>query len=120
MLRKIIVSLSVIALVVILFFVNFTTPTEIGPFGVLIFFLAVYLFVLGLSLVLISLLRAILKGKKRNKKLDYAYAVVFAFGPIMILLMRAFEILSWWTIIVPIIFVLLGCFLVKKRFGVVK
>ena len=62
MLRKIIISLSVIALVVILFFVNFTTPTEIGPFGVLIFFLAVYLFILGLSLVLISLLRAILKG----------------------------------------------------------
>lgn len=120
MLKKLMIFLSVIALVVILLFVNYTTPTEIGPFGVLIFFLAVYLFVFGLSLILISLLRAILKGKNRNKRLDYAYAVVFAFGPIMALLMRAFEILSWWTIAIPAVFVLLGCFLVKKRFGVVK
>ncbi len=120
MLRKLLAFLSIFALVVILVFVNYTTPTEIGPFGVLVFFMSLYIFLFGVSLCIVSILRFILKGKRKNKKLDYYYAVIFAFGPIILLLMRAFDVSSLMSVAITILFVFLGCFLIKKKVNVVE
>lgn len=120
MLKKIVLFLSILALVAILYFVNFTTPSEIGPFGVLVFFIMLYVLLFGLFFCLVSVIRFVLKGKKRSKKLDYLYAVIIAFGPIMLLLMRAFGVFNLATVAISILFVILGCFLVKNKLNVVE
>ena len=118
--KVIVALLGFFSAVVLLSFVYFLTPSEAGPFGVLVFFTLVYLFLFCVFFYVISFVRFLLIGKERNKKMDSYYTAVFAFGPIMILLMRSFGFMNVWTIIGSIIFVILGCFLVKKRFSMLK
>ena len=118
--KKYIVLLSVLSLILIMLFLNYTSPSEIGPFGVLLFFLALYIFLFGVSFLIVCLTRLILKGKRRSKKLDYFYSVILAFGPIILLFMRAFEMFNLGSVAMAILFVLLGCFLVKKKVNVVE
>ena len=118
--KKYILLISVLSLISIMFFLNYTSPSEIGPFGVLLFFLALYVFLFGVSFLLVCLMRVILKGRKRSKKLDYLYSVMLAFGPIILLLMRAFEMFNLGSVAMAVLFVVLGCFLVKKKVNVVE
>ena len=113
--NRFIVTFSIIGLAALFIMLNFTSPTEIGPFGVLLFFTTLYgtLFCL-ISLVMQIFLRlAYNRENFRNK--DYLYAAVMAFGPIMLLMARSFGAINLWTVSLIIIFVFLGEFLVAKR-----
>lgn len=118
--KKYVLFLGVLSLILMLFFLNYTSPSEIGPLGVLIFFVALYVFLFGLFYFLVCIIRAVLKGKKRSKRLDFFYSVILAFGPIILLLMRAFEIFNIGSVLIAILFVFLGCFLVKKKINMVE
>lgn len=109
-----------ISLVVILAILNFTNPSDAGPLGILFLFLMIYLLGFSVAAFFISLYRKMSQGKENTEKRDYFYAVVIGFGPIILLLMRAFGVLNIWTVFSAIFFVFLGCFLVKNRFSVVK
>ena len=113
--NRFVVAISIIGLAALFIMLNFTSPTEIGPFGVLLFFTTLYatLFCL-ISLVMQIFLRlAYNRETFRNK--DYLYAAVMAFGPIMLLMARSFGAINLWTISLIVIFVFLGEFLVAKR-----
>ena len=112
---RIVTILSLVALIVILAMLNFTTPVDVGPLGVLVFFVAVYLLMLGITIAVIKLFRKILKKRGKLDNKGYLYAGAIAFGPIILLLMRAINTNSWLSIFAAIIFVGLACFLVKKR-----
>lgn len=94
---------------------NFTSPTEIGPFGVLLFFTTVYVVVFGfICMAMWAFYRLALKRRGfRNK--DYLYAAVAGFAPIMLLMARAFGAISLWTVTLMVMFVALAEFLVYKR-----
>jgi len=91
---------------------NFTTPTEVGPLGVLLFFTTFYVIMFGVSSFLVSIFLKI-KGKKMKGK-GYTYAGVVAFAPVILLLLRSFVGFSVYSVLVAIMFVGLGCFLVYK------
>ena len=113
--NRIIYCLSIIGLAVLLILLNFTSPTEIGPFGVLLFFTTVYLVCFGITtLIYQSFLRIALK-KHTYKNKDYLYTAVFAFGPIMLLMARSFGAISLWTVSLIVIFLTLAEFLVYKK-----
>ncbi|MBQ6510917.1 hypothetical protein IJI94_03055 [Candidatus Saccharibacteria bacterium] len=108
-------ALGLIALVILLIMLNFTTPTTVGPFGVLVFFTTVYLLFFCVFLGLWRIFRRIL-GKKGNlKRKDYISVGVTAFAPIMLLLMQSMGSINVFTVIGVVLFVFLGCFLVIKR-----
>ena len=92
-----------------------TSPTEIGPFGVLLFFTTLYISIFGLfSLVLqlfntLAFRRSIMRGK------DYLYTAVLAFGPIMVMMAHSFGAANVWTLILIGVFLFLAEFLVAKR-----
>lgn len=113
--EHIIYIISIIGLAALILMLNLTSPTEIGPFGVLLFFTTVYLVSVGvMTLLLQSFLRfAMKKTSMRNK--DYLYAAVLAFGPIMLLMARSFGAINLWVIALIIIFLSLAEFLVYKR-----
>ena len=117
--EKIVPALSVLSLFGILFMVNYTTPMKAGVLGVLVFFTMIFILLFGIMVGLIKILQKILKGNKKqggaSSSKTYLYAIVMAFGPIMLLIIRTFSAISIMTVAFVIIFVVLGCFLLYKR-----
>ncbi len=111
--KHLIPVLSLIAAVILLTMLNFTTPAGIGPLGVLVFFTAVYVLMLGIAVALVKLFLK-MTGKQMGRK-SYMYGAMIAFGPIMLLLAQSLGSMSPLTVGLTVVFVLLGCFLVSKR-----
>lgn len=112
----IILCISIIGLAALTLMLNLTSPTEIGPFGVLLFFTTFYIVAFCIIfLIYKSFLRLAFKRTIVRRK-DYFYAAVFAFAPIILLMARSFNTISIWTICLTVLFVGLAEFLVAKKF----
>ena len=113
--NRIIYSISIIGLAALILMLNFTSPTEIGPFGVLLFFTTIYITFVGIFTLLLQAFLRTAFGRKELSNKDYLYAAILAFAPIMLLMARSFGAVNLWTISLIAIFILLAEFLVKKR-----
>ncbi len=106
---------SVIGLTALIFMLFLTSPTDIGPLGVLVFFTTLYVTMFGATTVCVRLfMRAAFKKNELTRK-DYLYSAILAFGPIMFLMARSFGAISPWTISLIIVFLGLAEFLVYKK-----
>ena len=99
---------------------NYTTPLEAGVFGILIFFIMVFMFFFGVMFEVVKIIQRMsgdLRGKKNVEvgKRTYMYATIAAFGPIMLLVIRTFSSVNLFTFMLVLLFVFLSCFLVYKR-----
>jgi hypothetical protein len=94
---------------------NLTSPTEVGPFGVLLFFTTLFIVIFGIVSFLMSVFCRMASKKKELTGKDYLYATVITFGPIMLLMARSFGAISIWTIGLIAIFLFLVGFLVYKK-----
>lgn len=113
--NRIISVASIAGLAALFLMLTFTSPTEIGPFGVLLFFTTVYIVSFGVvTLIFQSFMRLAFKKESFRGK-DYLYSAVLAFGPIMLLMARSFGAINLWTTGLICIFVFLAEFLVAKR-----
>lgn len=113
--NHIIYCISIIGLAALILMLNLISPTEIGPFGVLLFFTTIYIVVFGLVTFLMqAFLRLAFKKESMNNK-EHLYAAVLAFGPIMFLTARSFGAISIWTTGLIVIFLFLAEFLVYKK-----
>ena len=113
--NRIVPVISIIGLAALILMLNLTSPTEIGPFGVLLFFTTVYIIFVGLFTLLLQAFFRTAFGRKELSGKDYLYAAVLSFGPIMFLMARSFGAISLWTIALIVIFLILAEFLVAKR-----
>ena len=113
--NRIVVALSIIGLAALTLMLNFTSPTEIGPVGVLVFFTTLYISFFGLISLIMRAFYRIALGREAFRPKDYSYAAVAAFGPIMVLMARSFGVINLWTLGLVLIFLLLAEFLVMKR-----
>jgi len=113
--KRIISYLSIAGLAALLLMLNLTSPTEIGPLGVLLFFTTLYLTIFGGVILLMKTFYRLAFKKDAFRPKDYLYAAVMAFGPIMILMARSFGAINLWTISLIVIFLSLAEFLVYKR-----
>ena len=111
--KRLIPVLSLLAAVILLVMLNFTSPTGIGPLGVLVFFTTFYVLMFGIAVGIVKIF-AVLLRKQMGRK-EYLYGVVIAFGPIMLMLAQSLGSISLLTVALTVLFVLLGCFLVSKR-----
>lgn len=108
-----IISVGGLAALIMMFIL--TSPTEIGPLGVLLFFVMLYATIFGfISILMRTFYRLAFKRNSfRNK--DYLYAAVLSFGPIMMLMARSFGAITPWTVSLIFLFLALAEFLVYKR-----
>lgn len=113
--NHIVIGISTIGLIGLVIMLNASSPTEIGPFGVLLFFTTLYVVFFGVFSLLLQTLKRLAFGRKTPHSKDYFYAAVLAFGPIMLLLARSFGAISLWTVSLIAIFLALAEFLVYKR-----
>lgn len=111
--RRLVPISSLLAAVVLLAMLNFTTPTEVGPLGVLVFFTTFYVLMFGIALVLVRFFARLTRSQLGKK--EYVYGAVVAFGPIMLMLAQSMGSMSWLTVGLTVVFVVLGCFLVSKK-----
>ena len=113
--NRVVMIVSIIGLAALILMLTLTTPTEIGPFGVLLFFTTLYVSVFGLTTLTMQIFNklAFKRDSMRNK--DYLYSAVFSFGPIMLLMARSFGAINIWTVGLIAIFLFLAEFLVAKR-----
>ena len=112
---RIILSISMIGLAGLILVLNLTSPTEVGPFGVLLFFTTLFIVIFGIVSFLMSVFCRMASKKKELTGKDYLYATVITFGPIMLLMARSFGAISIWTIGLIAIFLFLVGFLVYKK-----
>ena len=114
--KRIVSIIAILGVLALWFMLFFTSPTEIGPFGVLLFFTTLYASIFGIFSLVLQLFykTALKKGAFRGK--DYLYSAIMAFGPIMVLMARSFGAISLWTIGLIVLFLFLAEFLVAKRF----
>ncbi|MCL1839874.1 hypothetical protein FWF89_02665 [Candidatus Saccharibacteria bacterium] len=116
---RVFVVTSLLAAIFLMIMINLTTPSDIGPLGVLVFFTLMYLVCLG---VIVGLCRLffIIKGRlgdraRVSRRKSYYYGSVLAFVPMVLIFMRSFGELNILEIALVIIFAVLGCFYISKR-----
>ena len=113
--NRIATIISIIGLAALFIMLNFTSPTEIGPLGVLLFFTTLYATVFGIITLIQGAFYRLAFSKSVFRTKDYLYSAVMAFGPIMVLMARSFGAISPWTIGLILAFLSLAEFLVYKR-----
>lgn len=111
--KHLISVLSLLSAVILLTMLNFTTPVGVGPLGVLVFFVAVYILMFGIAYTLVKMFTR-MSGHNLSRK-SYLYSAVIAFGPIMLLLAQSLGSMNVVTVVLMVIFVILACFLISKR-----
>ena len=126
MLGKVLTAISILSGVLLLMLVNFTTPTSVGPIGVLAFFLLLYLICLGLFTGIVFLLvyvaSILTKDHVRIRpirpisvKKSYYFSSVLSLAPILFLAIQSFGGISFLEFSLILIFTILGCIIVSKR-----
>ena len=117
---KAFVLMSLLALIFLVTVVNLTTPSEIGPLGVLVFFTLVYLTCLGVTVILskgfLMLMQKTRRGRMQaNLGKSYYYGSVLAFVPMILIFMRSFGELNLLEVALAVLFAIVGCFYISKR-----
>lgn len=126
MLGRVIVGGSLSALVVLLVLLQLTTPATIGPLGLLLVFVMIYVlvlgvltfFVFGLSRVgmrlsgLLSLSRPL---RPLPLKRAYYYSTVLALAPVMLLGMQSVGTIGVYEVILVVLFTIIACMYIAKR-----
>ena len=85
MMNRVFLFLSMIAAVILAAMLFFTAPSEVGPLGILVFFLTTYMVVFGVMILLVGIFKRLVYKKKQMGWKDYADAAILAFWPVMVL-----------------------------------
>ena len=113
--NRIVISVGIVGLAALLSMLAFMSPTNIGPFGVLLFFTTLYVVIFCISSLLFQGFKRMAFKNSHQKSKDYLYSAILAFGPIMLMMARSFGAINLWTILLMAIFLFLAEFLVAKR-----
>jgi hypothetical protein len=126
MLGKILAVIALVSVTLLVVLLNVTTPSQVGPFGVLAFFVLVYLVFLGVftaaivsvTALLARLTKSLVMAKPTHKmstRKAYYLSTIVALAPVMILAAQSFGGIGFLEMGLIILFEALGCFLVIKR-----
>ncbi len=113
MVNRLLILISFVLSAVLLAMMNFTTPTDAGPLGVLLFFTTLYVILFTVAAGLVAIFFRIKKRSKLGVK-GYAFAGVIALAPIILLVMRPFIGFSIGAVAAAVVFEVIGCFLISK------
>ena len=119
--NKLLLIISSCALLVLLAMIFLTSPSAVGPVGVLVFFTTSYLFFLGLAVSgcrLFFLLRGKMNRAKAVTNLDkksLRYGLVLALAPIILMLIGSFGGVSIAEFLVVGLLEVILCFLVSRN-----
>lgn len=112
---RVFLFLSMIAAVILSAMLFFTTPAEIGPFGIFVFFVMTYFVMLGITTIVIRIFTWFVLKKKTMGWKDYADAAALAFWPVMVLIFISLGTSNFiFSLIGATVSVMLILFLIRK------
>lgn len=115
MVNRLIFVLSLTVLAIILAMLFFTSPTNMGPLGILFFFILIYCLAFGVVTFFMSFFVKIFFSRKMMIKKDYINAGIIAILPVTILVLIASGIQNLVVLVLgPIFLVGLNIFLFGK------
>lgn len=107
--------IGVFGLVVLVLLTTLTSPTKVGPLGVLVFFTTLYFVLYAMVREAVKVVYKIMARKWWGIK-DEAYAATLAFAPILALFLKAFSGFNVFGWVLILVFEILVCFLISKKF----
>ena len=121
LMNKLLLIISTLAAVVLVAMLFLTSPSSVGPVGVLVFFTTSYLFFLGLAALVCKLFFIILGKLNRAKattnldKKSLRYGLVVALAPVALMLVGSFGGISIGEIFIVAFLEILLCFLTSRN-----
>lgn len=117
---KVLLLLSAISFCILLAIMFFTLPSEVGPLGILVFFILAYVLFVGLAVSgcrLFFTFRAKLDKTKRSqiRRKSYYYGIVVALAPVFLLLCRSFGGLTLVDLGLVLALEVVLCFMVSRN-----
>ena len=119
--NKLLLMISACAAVILATMMSFTSPSKVGPVGVLLFFTTSYLFFLGLAAFVCKLF-FIFRGKMNREfaiqdvnKRSFRYGLVLALAPVMLMLVGSFGGISIGEIVLVVLLEVFLCFLTSRN-----
>lgn len=124
---KVAAGMLILSVIVITVIVNITTPSAIGPLGILVFFISAYSFFMGLFYILLFFLRQIIIRLKispaRKVAIEsiggaklYYYATVLALFPVIYIGIQSMGSVGVFEVTLLTLFEVIACFFVFKRY----
>lgn len=124
---RIAVGIGSISLVIAGLMLTMTRPGEVGPFGVLAFFVLLYLSAGSIIYMLLTgimyvLMRVLPPGSLRlwlenvSHTKVYYYTTVLALAPVVLLGMASVGSIGGLDIVLVVLFEILACFYISRRF----
>lgn len=126
MISRVIATLTLLATVLLVAIFYTSTPTVVGPMGIIVVFILIYLIALGVLTFCLYGLSNLIKimHSLRNKqstgltldlKLAYYYASVLALAPVLFVAMQSVGRLAVYEIGLVVIFEVIACVYITKR-----
>ena len=125
--KGVVAGIGTLALIAAFIMLQLTSPHQVGPLGVLAFFILAYIACASGAYLLLTyssqLLRRTLPNGKMLLRLEgatekriYYYASFIALAPVIILGMQSVGSLRLTDLLLLAVFQLLGCFYISRRF----
>jgi len=125
-LAKFISFISVLAAIVLLFFISSTTPVTAGPLGILVVFVCIYVVALGtvtfslwgLNKVIVRLLKPFTVRRPMqvmSLQRAYYFSSILALAPVMLIGMQSVSVVGTYEVGLIGLFVIIGCIYIAKR-----
>lgn len=126
MLSRILFFIWLLSLFILIYILGFTTPTQIGAVGVLVFFLLFYVvstitatyFVYIANRIVLQLFFADvvnIKSKSMSLKKAYYFGSVFALGPVMMISLQSVGGVGLWSFVLVCFLLILGSLYVSRQ-----
>lgn len=115
MLEKILKFAGVLSVIILLAVLNLTTPVQVGPLGVLVFFTALYTVVLNIAVFFMKGFWKLAGTKGNLGRKGFLYAASLAFFPVMLLFLQSLEIMSPAMIGLAVLLEAIVLFLISKK-----
>ena len=123
---KVIAIGSVCAVIGLLVVFQITTPSEIGPLGILLVFVLMYVaalggltfLILGINKVVVKISSSYLMNKKSSTmsmSKAYYFASVIALAPVMIIGMQSVGQVGVYELLLVMLFLAIACIYVARR-----
>lgn len=126
MIKKVTLIISVASLCLLSIMMNAVNPTEVGPFGILIFFGLSYLSLVGLVAYFLFILSRVymiiarhIVGRKLIASLSFIkstyYSAVISMGIVIVLGLQTVASLGLYQLLLVGLLVFIGCLYIAKR-----
>ena len=128
MLERVVIIVTIASLCLLATLINVVNPTDIGPFGILVFFALAYTSLLGVVTYLIFVANRLLINfvsvfiaKKSLTKISFKkafyYASAVSFAPVILVGLQTVGSTGLYETLLTLLLVIIGCMYISKRTG---